>query len=77
MVNFLRQHLSKENLQFPNNLLSEHFRRFDDSVMGVDKETNHPNTVKEISSLQDMMGVFRCIHAGQIARNVGLEKIFW
>ena len=62
MVNFSKQHLPKENLQFPNNLLSEHFRRFDDSVMGVDKETNHPNTVKEISSLQDVMGAFRCIY---------------
>ena len=45
-------------------------------MVGLEKEIDHPNTVKEISSLQDMMGAFRCIHAGQITRNVGLEKIF-
>ena len=45
-------------------------------MVGLEKEIDHPNTVKEISSLKDMMGAFRCIHAGQITRNVGLEKIF-
>ena len=43
-------------------------------MVGLEKEIDHPNTVKEISSLQDMMGAFRCIHAGQITRNVGLEN---
>ena len=75
MVNCLKQHLLKGNLQFPNNLLTEHFIGFNIQVVGLEKEIDHPNTVKEISSLQDMMGAFRCIHAGQITRNVGLEKI--
>ena len=45
--------------------------------MTVEKEIDHPNTVKEISSLQDRMEALQCIYAGQFTRNVGLEKIFW
>ena len=44
--------------------------------MGIEKEIDHPNTVKKISSLQDRMEALQCIYAGQFTRNVGLEKIF-
>ena len=77
MVNYLKQNLSKKNLQFPNNLLAEHFRGFNVQVIGVEKEIDHPNTVKNFFITRYDGSVSVKIYAGQITRNVGLEKFFW
>ena len=46
-------------------------------MVGLEKEIDHPNAVKEISSLQDMMGAFRCIYIqGKLLEMSDWRKFF-